>query len=243
MPVALHNAHSSQTIEREAAPPPDCAIDHPFIQALPASVRRAVVDRAIHRRYPRGEAVYWQGDQVQYLPLLVSGHAKTVANTEAGREILTQVLGPGATPGWPEFLAGDRARESLVALGSLELWLLPLTPVRLIIGSSRGAAGAYASLLEDHRLNLLQQLAATRAPLVPARLAGLLLHLLATLGDRQSGEIPIRLTRQDLADAAGTTVETTIRVMRKWQGAGTVETLKDRLVVLDPDALTAASAS
>ena len=84
---------------------------------------------------------------------------------------------------------------------------------------------------------LLDQILETRAASVPARLGGLLSHLLGWAGDRSTGVIPMRLTRQDLADAAGTTVETAIRLMRKWEKAGIVETRRESLRILDPNRL------
>lgn len=56
--------------------------------------------------------------------------------------------------------------------------------------------------------------------------------------------IPVRLTRQELADLTGTTVETCIRIMSRWKKSGEVET-RDKgfwlppgsdLSAADPDA-------
>lgn len=49
--------------------------------------------------------------------------------------------------------------------------------------------------------------------------------------------IPMALSRQDLADLTGTTIETCIRVMSRWGKEGTVRTEKDGFVVLDRAAL------
>ena len=45
------------------------------------------------------------------------------------------------------------------------------------------------------------------------------------------------LSRQDLADLTGTTIETCIRIMSRWGKEGTVRTEKEGFVLLDRSAL------
>ncbi|HEX9690119.1 MAG TPA: Crp/Fnr family transcriptional regulator, partial [Thermoanaerobaculia bacterium] len=72
-------------------------------------------------------------------------------------------------------------------------------------------------------------------------------RLLSTLAERvgQKSEhgvfIPIALSRQDIADLVGTTIETAIRVMSRWQKEGVIETEKKGFRILDPAALAALS--
>ena len=74
---------------------------------------------------------------------------------------------------------------------------------------------------------------------VESRLAAALLRLADREGVRsRSGvELPFHLTRQSLADMSGTTVETAIRVVTRWQRDELVEDRGGRLIVRDPDAL------
>jgi CRP/FNR family transcriptional regulator len=45
--------------------------------------------------------------------------------------------------------------------------------------------------------------------------------------------IPLSLTRQELADLIGTTIETTIRVMSRWHKDDVIATERDGFLVLD----------
>lgn len=49
--------------------------------------------------------------------------------------------------------------------------------------------------------------------------------------------IPLHLTRQELADLTGTTVETCIWIMSRWGKDGLVQTEKDGFLVVDCEAL------
>jgi CRP-like cAMP-binding protein len=209
----------------------------PVIAALRPRVRDAVIDRAIVRALRRGGVVFWQGNPASYLTVVLQGYLKLVVNSAGGREVVADIVGPGSTPCWPAALHDASMPMSLIALQDCKVARVPITPVRHCISTDPRVALAYASMLGRRHDRLVDQILETRAASVPARLGGLLNHLLAHCGDRATGEIPVRLTRQDLADAAGTTVETAIRLMRKWEKAGIVETQRDGLRILDADAL------
>ena len=49
--------------------------------------------------------------------------------------------------------------------------------------------------------------------------------------------IPLPLSRQELADLTGTTIETTIRIMSRWGKQNILHTEKDGFVLLDRQAL------
>jgi CRP/FNR family transcriptional regulator len=74
---------------------------------------------------------------------------------------------------------------------------------------------------------------------VEARLAAALLRLADRDGERGARGIslPYPLTRQSLADMTGTTVETTIRIMSRWQKDRLVRDDDGRLLLADLDAL------
>ena len=68
-------------------------------------------------------------------------------------------------------------------------------------------------------------------------------RLFATLADRAGRSradgvfVPIHLSRQEIADMVGTTIETAIRVMSRWQKEGLVETERDGFLIRKIEAL------
>jgi CRP/FNR family transcriptional regulator len=79
---------------------------------------------------------------------------------------------------------------------------------------------------------------------IEARLARLFLKLGREMGRQERGGtfIPLPLSRQELADMTGTTIETSIRIMSRWGKQNVVRTEKDGYVVLDAAALEATAA-
>ena len=74
---------------------------------------------------------------------------------------------------------------------------------------------------------------------VEERLARVLLKLASDRGSLESGGtwIPLHLSRQELADLTGTTIETCIRIMSRWAKSGIVETRSDGFLLRDRKAL------
>jgi len=84
--------------------------------------------------------------------------------------------------------------------------------------------------LEDHR-----------SQRVEARIAQLFLSLAERMGREGEGGkvIPIMLSRQEVAEMVGTTVETSIRVLSRWGRDGLLVTGQGRFVIPSCDALRA----
>jgi CRP-like cAMP-binding protein len=97
-----------------------------------------------------------------------------------------------------------------------------------------------------HRLvELTNRLAELSGGRVDARLARFILKLATDMGQsRPDGTfIPLVLSRQELADMIGTTIETAIRIMSRWGKDNIVRTEKDGFVVVDRGALEATALS
>lgn len=93
--------------------------------------------------------------------------------------------------------------------------------------------------ISEHVSNLMTRIADLAGARVEARLAHLLLALADKVGLQDGGKIAIRipLLRQDLADLTGTTIETSIRVMSRWDKQGIVTSEPGGFVIRDRRAL------
>jgi CRP-like cAMP-binding protein len=76
---------------------------------------------------------------------------------------------------------------------------------------------------------------------IEQRLAAVLLILTGSYGreSRDGTALSVPLTRQDLSEMAGTTIETTIRVMSRWQKKNVLTTDHQLITIHDTDFLEA----
>lgn len=92
------------------------------------------------------------------------------------------------------------------------------------------------SLLSTRMNRLQNQKIMQRAPL-QSKVAALLLQLVSKDNLQQELEVPLPLTRKEIADTLGVTVESVIRVMSDWVKKEYISTNDQNIKILKPDLL------
>lgn len=93
-------------------------------------------------------------------------------------------------------------------------------------------------LLSTRMARFQNQKIMQRAPL-QSKVAALLLQLVAKDTTQNELEVPLPLTRKEIADTLGVTVESVIRVMSEWVKKGYIITTDQHIKILKPDLLIA----
>ena len=197
------------------------------------------------------KVTFWPYDLFGYmLPgamflTIVEGRVKVFKSTPAGKEIILEIFGAGDPLGAVAVYESARFPASALALE-------PTTCLRI-------EQKDFFSLLETHPIlvrglmsgltlrlaELTRRLAELTGARVETRFARLFVKLADQIGrpDRGGVFVPMPLSRQELADLTGTTIETAIRIMSRWQKEDVLHTDKDGFVVLDRATLDEVSAS
>jgi CRP/FNR family transcriptional regulator len=171
------------------------------------------------------------------MALVSSGLVKIV---HPGGAILA-IFGPHETFGELAIL-GERSysADAVAATRAVELIYIDGGAVQTAARSNVPFARALSHSLVVHGHVLHEKIRIMSAGCVERRLATLLNHLLDRFGDELgdgSTVIQISLSRAELSCLVGTTVETTIRTMSRWQKEGVVSTLDEGFVVHSPHRL------
>jgi CRP/FNR family transcriptional regulator len=213
--------------------------DTPVFAALPERELAALAAVARRDTVPSKRWIFAEGDPADWLCLVVCGRVKIVKHAHTGKEITVELLGPGEIFGGVAVIERRPYPASAQAMEASEIARLP---GRLIIT----LAERYPSVIREMALMMGRRLRTAHSSVtslaaepVEARLASTILRLADREGERTAHGLvlPFHLTRQALADLAGTTVETTIRVMRRWIRDGLVSDRGGRLVLPKVDAV------
>jgi CRP-like cAMP-binding protein len=200
------------------------------------------VARAARLRRIRDGAIFFHQDQpATTLYVLIEGRVKFTQVTADGQQVLLRVAGPGEMFGAVAALgdafhpATAHAQGDCAALGwrsEVIASLMEQFP-RIAVNALRFMAGRLTEFQERYR-----ELATER---VERRVARTLFRLSRQMGrESDSGVlIDLPLTRQEIAEMAGTTLFTVSRVLSAWQQGGLVKTHKERIAILDVVALRA----
>jgi CRP-like cAMP-binding protein len=197
--------------------------------AVPRKDVQAIAAFAREDRYRARQYVFKEGDPSTWFCVVRAGRVRIFRHSRAGKDVVLELLGPGEPFGGVAVIerrpypASAQTTEPIVTLS--ERYPSFVREMALMIGRRlRSAHDSVKSLASDP---------------VEARLAATLLRLAEREGARarEGTTLPFHLTRQSLADMAGTTVETTIRVLSRWLKDGLVREQTGHLVVPSVDAL------
>ena len=188
--------------------------------------------------YTSGQQIIAQGQTPTHLHILLRGRAKMCRELESGRSVILSLFAPGDSFA-TSAMGQTEATSSIFSLGIAEC--ATISPAHLF-----GLLSSQPSLIAELFPYFTHGLAECRNCLVEmtgSRVDGRLATLFVRLGN-DAGEttaaglfVPIRLTRQELADLAGTTIESAIRTMSRWHKAGLLETHTNGFLLRDLDAL------
>lgn len=178
--------------------------------------------------------IFLEGDPADRWWVVSAGQVKIVKHTRDGQENLLEVITPGEMFGGAGLLLAVHPATA-VAMTPTTTLSIERGPYLHLIRQYPDIALRIIYLLSE-RLQAAMKMRALAVERVDVRLANILLKL----GDKAGAatdeglRINLPLSRQDLADMAGTTIETAIRVMSRFRKEGLVHTEPGGyIVVLD----------
>lgn len=197
------------------------------------------------RRYEKGDRIFNEGDPSDVFTVVVSGRVKIVKMTPAGKDVILEIFGTGDPFGAVAAYEGRPFPASAIALEDTVCLLTPRAAFFGLLEQHPSLVRGLLLGLTQRLVELTNRLTEMTGGRVEARIARLFLKLADNMGRPVSDgiAIPMALSRQELADLTGTTIETCIRVMSRWGKDELVRTDKDGFVLLDKAALEELAAS
>lgn len=218
----------------------DLLAQSPLFASLSADERAGLEKRFIWRHYAEDEYLFFEGDDAQWLILVVEGQVKMIKHSEGGRETILATFGPGQIVGEVGVLIGDTYPATAQALEPTFTLNLPRDEYIALVQQHSDLAWALIVELGRRLQSAHETIRSLAVEKVERRVARVLLRLASACGERlEDGAVRITLpiSRQEIADMAGTVLETAIRTMSRFQKQGLIETRQGRIILLKPHRL------
>ncbi|CAN5325768.1 Crp/Fnr family transcriptional regulator [soil metagenome] len=200
-----------------------------FLQAFDIDLTERILRSGTRRWFASNQYVFFEGDIATFLPIVLSGRIKMVRFPEAGKEIILGLFRAGDVFAIPPAMDGRQFPATAVALEKSEVLLLPREDFLALMGMSSDFSsaimGRMCGILRE-KADMVQILA---TPSAEQRIANVLLRLVGEIEVDEVKKIPHR--RQDIAEMAGLTLETTIRVIRKMAEKGCFNIVGGRIML------------
>ena len=220
------------------APIPFDAI--PLLAALRGEDREAVAPLCRMRGYDKGETIFREGDPADRIHFVHIGRVKIV-KAAGTRDLILELLGPGEPVGAVAVFERRPFPASAITLEPSGILSIPEREFFALLESRPEMMRRLLAGL-TYRLMMVNKRMADLTGSAEYRGARLFLTLADRIGLATAGgmKIPLVLSRQEIADLIGTTLETAIRLMSRWQKEAVVLTEKDGFLIPDVDALKSA---
>jgi CRP-like cAMP-binding protein len=189
------------------------------------------------------ETLFAEGDSPEWFYLVLSGKVKITKLSHEGKEIILEVISPTDIFGGVAVIRGFPYPANAVAMEDSTVLKISRKNLMRIVDRFPNVMYLIALQLGDRMKSSYDSLKNIALERVEARIAALLLKLARKVGIKRKDGILIdmRLTKQDVADMVGTTVETSIRTFSKFRKQGLVGESGGKFILRDKDGLSSLS--
>jgi CRP-like cAMP-binding protein len=209
----------------------------PLFASLRKEDRDALAPLCRMRGYEKGETIFHEGDPADRIHFVFLGRVKIV-KAAGGRDLILEILGPGEPVGAVAVFERRPFPASAIALEPSSLLSVPEREFFALL-EHRPEMMRHVLAGLTHRLMMVNKRMADMTGSAEYRAARLFLTLADRVGlPRENGVfVPLPLSRQEIADLIGTTLETAIRLMSRWQKDNVVLTEKSGFLIPSIDGL------
>ena len=194
----------------------------------------------VAERHKKKETIFSEGDPPEWFYFVLSGKVKITKLSHEGKEIILEVISPYDIFGGVAVIRGFPYPANAVAMDEAEVLKISRKNLLRLVDRFPNLMYCMALQLGDRMKNSYDTLKNIALERVEARIAALLLKLAGKTGIpvKNGTLIDMRLTKQDVADMVGTTVETSIRTFSKFKKEKLVGETDGKFVIQNKEGLT-----
>jgi len=186
---------------------------------------------AVDRSLISGEFVFWDGDAPEWFYIVAEGKVKVLKHSSLGKEFIIAFFGPGEMFGEVAVFENKPYPASAQAITKTKVVGVKKGDFLSFLGNRPQVALKIINVLGGRLRDAQNRLRDFAGERVEQRLASVLLMLSVKLGTT------LPFTRQEIADMAGTTIETAIRTMSTLKDRGIIRSVRGKVIILDEQKL------
>ena len=206
-----------------------------ILAKLTPTQRSSLLSTGFLKDVSAGEFVYLAEARPEFIGLIVEGFLRVfIAGASSGRESTIRYVRPGDLLGVVAALSGPSA-TSVQILRDSRIWIVDTVRFRSVAQSDIQITWLLAEECAQRVAALVHEMVGSAFATVRQRIAHHLMHM------AQSRSAPpylvARITQADLANAAGTVREVSVRELRTLRTEGLIRPSREGIAILDPDGL------
>ena len=187
-------------------------------------------------KYHKKETIFHEGDFPSNLYYIIKGKVKMFKMNEDGKEYITSLFREGDFFGFISLLENIPYTETAQALEETTVNLIPKQDFILLLNNNRDVAAKFIKMLSNNISEKEEKLLQLAYDSVRKRVAdGLLQYKRNYQGNNDNEPFPV--SREDLANAVGTSTESVIRTLHDFKEEELIEISGRHIKVLNEEKL------
>ncbi len=186
------------------------------------------------KTYKKGDLIFQEGHYPKGLFCVHAGKMKVAQLGDDGKEQIVHLIHTGNVMGHRAILGNDQYSCSSVAMENSQVCFIPKESFERMLQNNAKLALKIAHLLSDELKDLEKKVTHSVQHSVKSRLAESILELMKNYGFMSDGmTIDVKVTREDLANLAGTSRETATRYLYEFQNDGVLLLDKKQIKIVN----------
>ncbi len=183
--------------------------------------------------YKKKQVIYTEGNHPARLYFIQKGKVKTFKTNEDGKELTISLYNEGDFLGYTALLEGTVYKETAEAIDDAEIAIIPREDFEYLINNNKEVTQKFIQLLAKNVTEKEQQLLGLAYNSLRKRVADALLTLQKKYQKQNEDKFSMYISREDLANIAGTATESLIRTLSDFKSEKLIEIKEGNIVVLD----------
>ncbi|MFA4828458.1 MAG: Crp/Fnr family transcriptional regulator [Thermodesulfovibrionales bacterium] len=207
----------------------------PVFSALSTSDAEEVKPYLMPAKFRKKESIFSEGDPSDWLYIVTKGKVKITKLSQSGRELILEIISPMDFFGGVAVMRGFPYPANAIAMEDSEALKISRSNLMRILDRFPNLMYCMAMNIGDRIKGSHETLKNIAVEKVESRIASLLIKLSEKTSTKTDNTIVIdmKLTKQDIAEMVGTTVETSIRTMSKFKKLGIVAEKTGKIIIKD----------
>ena len=203
----------------------------PLLQSASPELVEKLFKFGHKRSFVESDVIFAEGEKAEFLPIVLTGKVKLVRYPEIGKEFIIGFFSNGEIFAIPPAMDGKSYPATCVVVEDTKLLVLPRPNFLQLMQES----SEFSAMVVEKMCGLLRETAETINNLANSSPEYRIGNILLRLAKENSTKINLR--RQDIADMAGLTTETTIRTVKKLQEKGLLKIERGKIILDSPELL------
>ncbi len=191
---------------------------------------KAIAQRKV-RNIKKKQVIYYEGDSIAGIYLVVRGKVKTFKLTPDGRELMVGIYTDDQYFGIPSLLLNEPHAETAEAMEYTTICMLPKELMAELLGKYPDIGRQFIRILSNNLLDREQQLIQLAYFSVRKRLAEVLIRLYKQ--EQSPDPLNIKVSRDNLAALAGMATETVSRILSDFKSENIIERKGSHIQILN----------